>query len=113
VVRKRVPAIAVQDRVKVSHEFLKPYSRGGPLGLPGGEMVRGFTYLLDSDLDLVGCRLLLLGGEGGFLDLRDGRLHQLSYFLSLPGALLGRHDSRVRLLLDSGNDGGDGGGGLA
>jgi hypothetical protein len=85
-------------------ELFQPFGGGRPLRLLGRQLVRGLPDLLRRGVHLVRGRLLLLGGQDRLLQHRRRRRHQLAHLTRLPDALLGRHDRRVRLILDPGDD---------
>jgi hypothetical protein len=72
--------------------------------LLGGELFSGLADLLDRDVHLVGGRFLLLRGQYRLFEHHRGGCHQLADLSGLVGALLGRDDRRVRLVLDAGDD---------
>jgi hypothetical protein len=90
------------------HELLESFRCGCPLRLFSRELVRGLAYLLGSRIYLVSGGLLLLSGENGLLEHRRGRRHQLADVARLAGPLFRRHDRRIGLVLDAGDDRADG-----
>jgi hypothetical protein len=97
-------AVVSQCVLYLVHEPFQPLRGGRPLGLLGRELVGRLPDLLRRRVHLVRGGLLLLGGQDRLLEQRRGRGHQLADLIRLPGALLGGHDRRIRLVLDAGDD---------
>jgi hypothetical protein len=98
------PIPRAQGGVEVNHQRLEPAGGRGPLRLLGRELVGRAADLLDRGAHLIGGRLLLLCGQDRLLQHGRRRRHQVTDLAGLAGAVLGRHDRGVRLVLHPGDD---------
>jgi hypothetical protein len=98
------PAALSKGCFDLIDEFFQPLGRGRPLRLLDRELVCCLPDLLRRGIHLVCGGFLLLGGQHRLLQHRHGGPHQLPDLAGLLDPLLSRHDRRVRLILDAGDD---------